>query len=555
MKKKFLLTIIIVVLTCLLACVFVACNKDNGTSGGSTAGESSTGGDSTDGGETGETHTHTFASDWTKDESGHWHVCSGAECTEKGDFAAHVFGDWTVTTEAGYGTAGSKYRECSVCGYKQIETIAALDAKVNAITLNKSFTKTYNSVAVSISESDYTVTSGETPTIEWWIKNGEKLAAAPKKAGAYTLVLSTPASAEWQAAQKSVDFVIGVYSLSVSGLVAKDKTYDGTVLGSAEFTAVNTFAGDDVTLTVETEFEDKNAGANKEVTYNYILSGEDKDNYEVCGDVGSTATISPLQIVLENFKVNDKTYDGTKNATVSYDSDNLIDGDDVTLSVSATFNNKKVAYSCGAKIVYQLNGTDKDNYLVPTTTGLFATVSRKTFSELAVGIQYTSDPTGQTFSDVSMDDYKFGEDDLTMQIQIVSSTYKRLYKGTSEVTATLTGEDADNYYFASGNDNIYVNFYSVDVTVDVSQTFTGTNAASGTLVYMKVEFDSTTGGRGYSVDGMSTYFSSFTVYDGCGNVVSQNVDEINIPTAGTYYIQAQTKVSGAKIYIKTPTDQ
>ena len=546
MKKKILFTIVVVVLACLLACVFVACNKNkDATSNGSSTGSGSS---------TGETHTHTFVADWTNSESGHWHVCSDAECTEKSDFAAHSFGEWFVTDEAGYGTAGSKYRECSVCGYKQIETIAALDAKANEITFNKMLTKTYNSEAVSISESDYAVTSGETPTIEWWIKNGEKLESAPKNAGAYTLVLSTPASAEWQAAQKSVDFVIGVYSLSVSGLVAKDKTYDGTVLGSAEFTAVDTFAGDDVTLTVETEFEDKNAGANKEVTYNYILSGEDKDNYEVCGDVGSTATISPLQIVLENFKVNDKTYDGTKDATVSYDSDNIIDGDDVTFSVNANFTYARAAANCYVNISYQLDGADSGNYIVPTLTSSTAQIFRKEFSSIVVGIQYSNNPSGQTFADVSLDDYKFGDDDLTMKIEITSSSYKRLYVGSSELNATLTGTDAGNYYFVTGSSNIYVNFYSVDVKVDVEQAFTGVNATSGTLVYMKVEFDSTTGGRGYSVVGMSTYFSSFVVYDDCGNIVCQNVDEINITTGGTYYITAQTKVSGAKIYIKSPIE-
>ena len=551
MKKKILLTIVVVVLACLLACVFVACNKNkDATSGGSSTGsESSTGG----GGSTAETHTHTFAADWTNSESGHWHVCNGEDCEEKSDFAAHDFGAWVVTTEPGYGTVGSQTRECTVCGYKQTETVAALDAKANEITFNKMLTKTYNSEAVSISESDYSVTNGETPTIEWWIKNGEKLESAPKNAGTYTLVLSTPASAEWQAAVKSVDFVIGVYYLSVSGLTAKDKIYDGTVLGSAEYTSIDAFAGDDVTLTVETEFEDKNVGT-KEAVYNYILSGADKDNYEVDGDVSGVATISALQIVLENFKVKNKTYDGTKDATVSYDSDNIIDGDDVTFSVNANFTYASAAANCYVNISYQLDGADSGNYIVPTLTSSTANIFRKEFSSIVVGIQNSGNPSGQTFADVSLDDYKFGDDDLTMEIEITSSSYKRLYVGSSELNATLTGTDAGNYYFVTGSSNIYVNFYSVDVKVDVEQAFTGVNAASGTLVYMKVKFDSTTGGRGYSVVGMSTYFSSFVVYDDCGNIVCQNVDEINITTGGTYYITAQTKISGGKICIKSPTE-
>lgn len=34
-------------------------------------------------------HTHEYAQDWTVDETGHWHACSG--CEEKGEFAPHDF--------------------------------------------------------------------------------------------------------------------------------------------------------------------------------------------------------------------------------------------------------------------------------------------------------------------------------------------------------------------------------------------------------------------------------------------------------------------------------
>ena len=44
----------------------------------------------------------------------HWNVCS------------HSYGGWTTTTDATCTTAGSKYRTCSVCGYKDTQSIAAL---------------------------------------------------------------------------------------------------------------------------------------------------------------------------------------------------------------------------------------------------------------------------------------------------------------------------------------------------------------------------------------------------------------------------------------------
>jgi len=63
---------------------------------------------------TGAEHTHVFGSAWLKDASGHWHVCA---CGVKGSFAAHVLGDWIVDVAATTTTAGSKHKECTVCGF------------------------------------------------------------------------------------------------------------------------------------------------------------------------------------------------------------------------------------------------------------------------------------------------------------------------------------------------------------------------------------------------------------------------------------------------------
>ena len=50
----------------------------------------------------GTAHTHSWATDWSKDATNHWHVCTG--CSELNDKAAHDTN----------GTDGA----CSVCGYK-----------------------------------------------------------------------------------------------------------------------------------------------------------------------------------------------------------------------------------------------------------------------------------------------------------------------------------------------------------------------------------------------------------------------------------------------------
>ena len=71
-------------------------------------------------------HIHKFATDWTKDETNHWHAATCEHTTEVSGKAKHSFGDWTVTKEATEEAEGSKERSCSVCGYKATEAIEKL---------------------------------------------------------------------------------------------------------------------------------------------------------------------------------------------------------------------------------------------------------------------------------------------------------------------------------------------------------------------------------------------------------------------------------------------
>ena len=60
------------------------------------------------------THNHTFATEWTFDETNHYHAATCEHTDEKSGLAAHVFGDGTVTA------TGTEY-VCGVCGYKKTQ--------------------------------------------------------------------------------------------------------------------------------------------------------------------------------------------------------------------------------------------------------------------------------------------------------------------------------------------------------------------------------------------------------------------------------------------------
>ncbi len=68
------------------------------------------------------------ASDWKSDNTDHWKECTVVGCGViiEGSKAAHTAGEWIIDTPATTTTAGSKHKECTVCGYTMtIETIPA----------------------------------------------------------------------------------------------------------------------------------------------------------------------------------------------------------------------------------------------------------------------------------------------------------------------------------------------------------------------------------------------------------------------------------------------
>ena len=87
-------------------------------------------------------------------------------------------------------------------------------------------------------------------------------------------------------------------SLSLSGVVAANKVYDGTTLATLSGgTLAGAFSGDIVSFSGSGNFADKNVGAAKEVTVSVTaLTGTDAGNYKLSGPTATTAdiTVRPL---------------------------------------------------------------------------------------------------------------------------------------------------------------------------------------------------------------------------------------------------------------------
>lgn len=64
---------------------------------------------------------HDYGTTYKTDAEKHWKECSCGDTIEK---ATHTFTEWTVIKEASTTEKGSKERNCSVCGYQEIEEIS-----------------------------------------------------------------------------------------------------------------------------------------------------------------------------------------------------------------------------------------------------------------------------------------------------------------------------------------------------------------------------------------------------------------------------------------------
>jgi len=177
-------------------------------------------------------------------------------------------------------------------------------------------------------------------------------------------------------ASASTTITINPLALTVSGLTADNKVYDGTVAATLHRDAATLqglLSGDLVTLDVAgatAAFGSKNVGTGITVTVTGLaLAGPAAANYTLIQPTATAdITAKPLTVTLT---ASNKTYDGTVAATITGTTLNgTFNGDAVTLrDGTATFSDKNVGVG---KIVTDtgltLAGSDAGNYTLANTT-------------------------------------------------------------------------------------------------------------------------------------------------------------------------------------------
>ena len=209
--------------------------------------------------------------------------------------AEHVH-DFTYSSDGAVITATCANDGCSLTNNKATLTIAAPTGSL-----------VYNGSAKAATITGDTSVLG-TPTITYKKGNTSLGSSAPKNAGTYTANITLGSGSG--AATASVEFTITPKPVTITGLTASNKTYDGTTTAEVSGTATidGKVDGDDVSIVSGTAtFETAGAGTEITVTFSgFSLSGSAASNYSLSGQPASvTADIGKAETSVDAIN---KTY-------------------------------------------------------------------------------------------------------------------------------------------------------------------------------------------------------------------------------------------------------
>ncbi len=277
--------------------------------------------------------------------------------------------------------------------------------------------------------------------------------------------------------------------------VAADKVYDGTTTAMLDSFGLSGFVGSETVTGVYTgsaSFSDKNVGADKAVTITGIslmdgTNGGLATNYALPASASSTADITPATLNIAGVVAMDKIYDGTVTANLNTQAAALtgaIGSDDVDIgSITGTFTTKDVGTdkAIGAGTVV-LAGTDASNYVLIQPTGLTASITPRSLTVSATGIDKVYD--GTTAATVDLLDNRIVGDELTItstETFIDKNAGMGKFVGVSGIT--LGGTDAGNYTVNSST-STFASITRANLAVTAtgaSKVYDGTIAAVVTL--------------------------------------------------------------------------
>jgi filamentous hemagglutinin family protein len=239
-------------------------------------------------------------------------------------------------------------------------------------------------------------------------------------------------------------------SIDAGTLTVTTKVYDGNRTANVGSTGlVGTVSGDDVALTLQGQYDNKNAGTGKQVDVTAGLLGGDAGNYRLTNtSLQSSGDITPKSIDAGTLSVTTKVYDGNRTANVgSTGLVGTVSGDDVALTLQGQYDNKNAGTDKRVDISAGLRGDDAGNYrLVNTSLQSRGDVTAK---QLTVGSVAVLDKPfdGSSTAVLVLPPLRgvVSGDEVVLQGQGQYDDASTALGKTVQVSLTLNGADAGNY--------------------------------------------------------------------------------------------------------------
>jgi filamentous hemagglutinin family protein len=288
---------------------------------------------------------------------------------------------------------------------------------------------------------------------------------------------------------------------TVSSVVsANNKTYDGTTAATGTFEAIsNLVAGDDLAVTADLAFLDKNADTDKKVTVsNARLTGGAAGNYTLSPVAVSNnlATIYKANLIL-TAGTDTKVYDGNTTSTGTVGVIGLVTGD--TVGATQHFNDKNandrnlLVVDAGYTVT---DGNNGGNYAISLVSTAGAITKRELTTGVNVDTRVYDGTTAATggFTDLTN---KVGDENVFVTGGTLAFADRNAGNGkvVNVSGATLGGADAANYTLASlttGAGTITKKDIVLNAVAD-SRAYDATTASSG-----RVTADGMVAGDGFT---------------------------------------------------------
>jgi hypothetical protein len=304
-----------------------------------------------------------------------------------GTFATSAVGNDQTVTISGLTLSGTNAGNYTVVQPTTTANITQGTVTVTGVTAsNKTYDGTTDATIDTSGAALAGVIVGESVTLDTSSATGSfdtKAAGTGKTVTISGLTLTGPNAGNYTLVEPTTTANIAAAALSVTGVTASDKVYDGTTSATVDATGATltgVIAGDIVVLDTSGatgSFDTKDVGTGKTVTVSSLsLTGTDAGNYVITPPT-TTANITAATLTVTGITASDKPYDGTTAATI--DTTNavlvgVITGDEVTLDTAnaiGTFATPDVGNDQTVFITgLTLNGSDLGDYSLtqPTTT-------------------------------------------------------------------------------------------------------------------------------------------------------------------------------------------